>query len=63
VQYCTTTNLTLKAECAAMAASLFREPFTQTIPHPQRLGDFASYSARSFCGPGSLFTDERKLSR
>jgi hypothetical protein len=60
-KFCCTTDQERKLENAMLAAELVRAPFSLSLPHPQRLCDFASYSPSQFCIGTNLFSDERRL--
>ena len=60
-KFCCTNDQDRRMEHALMAAELFRAPFSLSLPHPQRLCDFATYAPTQFLLGKNLFADERRL--
>ncbi|GMH70729.1 hypothetical protein TrLO_g545 [Triparma laevis f. longispina] len=60
-KFCCSTDQDRRTNHALLAAELFRAPFSVSLPNPQRLCDFASYSPSQFCIGVNLFSDERAL--
>ncbi|GMH79329.1 hypothetical protein TrST_g7856 [Triparma strigata] len=60
-KFCCSTDQDRRTNHALLAAELFRAPFSVSLPNPQRLCDFASYSPSQFCIGKNLFFDERAL--